>query len=226
MRILLVEDHPDLAANVADYLHAHGRSVVVAGDGERALTLLRRQTFGVIVIDRMLPGLDGASLCRSIRAGPHATVPVLMLTAMDTVADKLAGFDAGADDYLVKPFALAELAARIAALARRGARREANLLQVADLTYDLDTREAQRAGKPVHLNPTTRAILEILMRETHRVVTREELARGVWGKAAPTDGLLRVHMYALRAAIDRGHRRKLVRTVHSVGYRLVDAQRA
>src|SRR5579859_3625554 len=183
MRVLLVEDHRDIAANIADYLVAAGHTLAVAHDGAAGLRDALAGDFEVLVLDLMLPQLGGLELCRRLRAA-GSMVPVLMLTALDAVPDKLAGFQAGADDYLVKPFALAELAVRLEALARRRAQTAApRLLQVGELCYDLEALQASRAGVPIALNPSTRRILELLMRQTHRVVSRAELKRELWGEA-------------------------------------------
>lgn len=225
MRVLLIEDHADLAANVADFLSASGHAVSVANDGHGGLELARTGDFDAVVLDRLLPGLDGTTVCRRLRSeATNSQVPVLMLTALDTVADKLEGFAAGADDYLVKPFALVELRARLDALQRR-ARTAVRVLRVADLEYDLDTLIAQRAGRTLTLNPTQRTLLELLMRNTHRVVTRGELEAALWGDEVPDDDILRVHIYTLRQIVDRPFPQKLLCTVHGIGYRLTDDKR-
>ncbi len=225
MHVLLVEDHPDLAANLGDYLGAHGHSVDFAADGPSGLRLAQSQRFDAIVLDRLLPGLDGASICRRLRDGGATQVPILMLTALDTIDDRVEGLKVGADDYLVKPFAMAELLARLEALHRRAGNpsgRKGHQLTVADLSFNLDTLEAQRAGKALTLTPALRKLLELLMRETHRVVTREELEHKLWGKVPPEGDVLRAHMYALRVAVDKPFERKLLHTVHGSGYRLAD----
>ena len=225
MHVLLVEDHPDLAANLGDFLGAHGHSVDFAADGPSGLRLAQSQSFDAIVLDRLLPGLDGATVCRRLRGigGSATSVPVLMLTALDTVGDRVDGLKAGADDYLVKPFAMVELLARLEALHRRAsACGNSRRLTVADLSFDLDTLEARRAGDLLSLTPALRKLIELLLRETHRVVTREELERRLWADAPPEGDVLRAHMYALRVAIDKPYPRKLLHTVHGTGYRLAD----
>jgi len=173
------------------------------------------------VLDIMLPELDGLSLCRNLRQAGRTRVPVLMLTAKDLLEDKIEGFEAGADDYLVKPFSLAELDARLKALVRRAAPIDApRVLTVADLRFDLDTLEAERGGERLKLNPTTRRILVVLMQNSHRVVTRAELERELWGDRTPEGDFLRAHMHALRTAIDKNYPDKLLHTVHGTGYRL------
>lgn len=226
MRILLIEDHQDIAANIAEYFGARGDTVRIAADGVTGLHLAREATDDVIVLDLMLPGLDGLSICRQLRATPGPQKPILMLTAKDLLGDKVAGFDAGADDYLVKPFSLVELAARLKALVRRHSPSDTlpqRVLSVADLQFDLDTLNATRSGQPIKLNPTTRRILGVLMQNTHRVVSREELERELWGSAAPSGDVLRAHIHALRTAVDKNFEAKLVHTIHGTGYRLAPA---
>jgi DNA-binding response OmpR family regulator len=221
--LLLVEDHRDLADHLSTLLADHGHSVEVASDGDAGLAAATARPYDVIVLDRMLPGVDGLTVCRRLREEFRLDVPILMLTAKDTVADRVAGLEAGADDYLVKPFALAELEARLMALQRRS-RVDAlpGELRVADLRYDPRTLEADRAGHVIRLNPSTRRILALLMQHSNRVVTRAELEQALWGDAPPTGDVLRAHVYALRNAIDKPFERKLLHTVHGEGYRLAD----
>ena len=226
MRILLVEDHQDIAENISDYFEAHGDHVEHVSNGVTGLQLARSQHYDVIVLDLMLPGMDGISLCRNLREEAQIHTPILMLTAKDMLSDKAAGFEAGADDYLIKPFSLLELGLRLRALARRPAAivpkapEGAHDITVADLKFDLDTLEAERAQQPLKLNPTTRRLLAMLMQNTHRVVTREELEQSLWGSEVPEGDVLRAHMHALRAAIDKGFEIKLLHTIHGTGYRL------
>src|SRR3974390_325867 len=171
MHILLIEDHRDLAENITEYFEAKGDSVEYAADGVNGAALAFSKPYDVIVLDLMLPGLDGLSVCRKLREEAKLQTPVLMLTAKDLLANKIEGFEAGADDYLVKPFSLVELAMRLKALTRRGAQPSlARTIAVGDLKFDLDTLQAERAGQPLKLNPTTRRILTVLMQNTHRVV--------------------------------------------------------
>jgi DNA-binding response OmpR family regulator len=220
MHILLIEDHRDIAANIAEYFTAKGDRVEVAHDGLAGLEMARKQLHDVIVLDLMLPGIDGIEVCHQLRNTSDALTPILMLTARDLLADKVAGLDAGADDYLVKPFSLLELAARLRALTRRSAATDKRLLEVADLRYDPQTLIATREGQPIKLNPTTRRILTLLMQQTHRVVSREELEQHLWGDQKPGPDVLRAHVHALRNAVDKDHAIKLVHTVHGTGYRL------
>ena len=220
MHLLLIEDHRDIAANIAEYFEARGDTVDYAADGDSGLATALGGNYDAIVLDLMLPGLDGLSLCRKLRQSGRSAVPILMLTAKDLLADKIEGFDAGADDYLVKPFSLAELDARLKALLRRGNHQEPRTLSVGDLRFDLDTLEAERGGERLKLNPTTRRILVMLMQNANRVVARAELERELWGEQPPEGDFLRAHMHALRAAIDKNFPVKLLQTVHGIGYRL------
>lgn len=221
MKLLLIEDHHDIAANIAEYFEARGDAVAHAVDGESGLSMAHEGAYDAIVLDLMLPGIDGIAVCRELRERGGEHIPILMLTAKDLIADKVEGFEAGADDYLVKPFSLAELDVRLKALIRRARPPETRRsLTVGDLKFDLDTLEAERAGAPVKLNPTTRRILIVLMQNANRVVTRAELEKELWGAAPPEGDFLRAHMHALRAAIDKNFPDKLLHTVHGIGYRI------
>lgn len=220
MHILLIEDHHDLAANICEYLQKQGHVMDTAGDGVTGLHLAVVNAYDAIILDVMLPGVDGLVLCRKLRQEARKNTPVLMLTARDTLDDKLRGFDAGADDYLVKPFSLEELDARLQALTRRTRHSAANRLQVADMTLDLDTLEAHRAGSLLALTPIGIKLLTLLMRESPRVVTRRQVEQALWGDDPPDSDAVRAHVYALRNAIDKPFSVKLLHTVHSTGYRL------
>jgi DNA-binding response OmpR family regulator len=220
MNLLLIEDHGDIAANIAEYFEARGDTVDYAADGNTGLAMALGGSHDALVLDLMLPGLDGLSLCRKLRQAGRTRVPILMLTAKDLVAEKIEGFEAGADDYLVKPFSLAELDARLKALLRRASPQEPRTLNVGDLRFDLDTLEAERGGERLKLNPTTRRILVMLMQNANRVVARAELERELWGEQPPEGDFLRAHMHALRASIDKNFPVKLLQTVHGIGYRL------
>ncbi|MDO9454252.1 MAG: response regulator transcription factor [Stagnimonas sp.] len=224
MRVLVIEDHPDLAANLGDFLSAQGHSVDFAADGPGGLTLAQAGGHDVIVLDRMLPGMDGATLCKKLRAQGNTT-PVLMLTALDTVANRVEGLVSGADDYLVKPFALSELSARLNALHRRasGWNSSGAKLQVADLMLDPETAEAHRGNVKLDLTRAERRLLEILLRRSPKLVSRAELERVLWGDDAPDGDVLRAHMHNLRNAVDKPFEHKLIHTVHGEGYRLIAA---
>lgn len=221
MHILLVEDNRDIAENLFEFLQPRGHVLDYAADGPGGLHLALTGTFDVIVLDIMLPGMDGLAVCRRIREESPRNVPILMLTARDGLEDKLEGFAAGADDYLVKPFSLQELEARLLALHRRATEAgQSRVLRVADLEYDTATFEARRAGRRITLSTTARRLLEILMRNTSRVVRREELEQALWGDEVPDSEVLRAHIYVLRNAIDKPFETKLLQTIHGTGYRL------
>ena len=220
MRILVVEDNRNLVANLFEYFDARAHTVDAAPDGQTGLHLASTQDYDVVVLDWMLPRLDGREVLRRLRE-TGSPVPVLMLTARDELPDKIAGFRAGADDYLTKPFALPELEVRLEALVARanggGRRRE---LQVADLRYDLATLEVSRGGRSLHLYPACRKLLEVLMQASPAAVTRERLEYALWGDEPPDGDMLRSHVYELRRSIDAGFEQKLLHTLPRVGYRL------
>ncbi len=221
MYILLIEDHQDIAANITEYFGAKGDTVDHADNGVLGLKLATSNPYDAIVLDLMLPGMDGLTVCRKLRGEARLQTPVLMLTARDLLTNKVDGFEAGADDYLVKPFSLVELGARLMALVRRSARPSGDtVLVVGGLRFDLNTLLAERDGQPIKLNPTTRRLLTVLMQNAHRVVTKGELERELWGNEPPEGDVLRAHMHALRTAVDKGYDRKLLHTVHGTGYRL------
>ena len=220
--ILLVEDHHDIAEMVCDYLESQGFSVDYAPDGVTGLRLATDNTYDALVLDLMLPGMDGLDVCRRLRAA-RVDTPLLMLTARDTLADKLSGFECGADDYLVKPFDLEELAARLTALLRRrrGAR-NGDELRIGELSVDLGSLKVSRGGNEITLTPIGFKILSLLMQESPRVVERRAIERAIWGDVPPDSDALRSHMYVLRKAVDRPFARTLIHTVPSAGFRLAD----
>jgi DNA-binding response OmpR family regulator len=221
MRVLIVEDNPDIAANLGDFLEDHGHTVDFAGDGVTGLHLAVVNDFDAIVLDLALPGMDGLELCRRLREDADKDTPVLMLTARDRLQDKLAGFEMGADDYLVKPFELQEVEARLRVLASRGRRRARRELVVGDLTFNLDTLAVVRAGTEIYLNPIGLKLLQILMENSPNVVSRNDLEMEVWGEEMPDSDSLRVHIHSLRSAIDKPFGSSMIQTRHGIGYRLV-----
>lgn len=221
LKILVIEDNPDLAANLIDYLEARGHVVDAASDGLSGLHLASTQDFDVILLDLILPGIDGVSLCRRLREQCGNARPILMLTARDTLDDKVAGLEAGADDYLVKPFALREVAARVQALARRSRAAVAPAaLRVADLVFDTATLRVSRAGRDIVLPPIPLRMLEALMRASPRVLRREELERDIWGDAPPDSDALRTHLHLLRSAIDKHFDPPLLHTLRGHGWQI------
>ena len=219
-RILIVEDHVDIAENIADYLESRGHILDFAMDGISGLHLALTHDYDAIVLDIMLPGMDGLTFCQKLRKEGGKQTPVLMLTARDTLSDKLEGFEAGADDYLVKPFALEELTARLGALVRR-LKVTPKKLQIADLEFDSGTMKVYRSGKEIKLNRVCLQILQILMKASPNVVKRSDLEQILWGDMPPGSDALRSHIYALRHAIDKPFKTPLIWTIHGIGYRLV-----
>ena len=221
MRVLIIEDNPDIAANLGDYLEDHGHTVDFAGDGITGLHLAVVNDFDAIVLDLALPGMDGLDVCRKLRSEAGKDTPVLMLTARDRLEDKLAGFETGADDYLVKPFELQEVEARLNVLAGRGRRRNSRELKVGDLNYNLDTLNVSRGDEDIYLNPIGLKLLHCLMEASPNVVSRAELEMEVWGEEMPDSDSLRVHIHSLRGAIDKPFDSNMIQTRHGIGYRLV-----
>lgn len=230
MRILIVEDHPDILANLYGFLEPKGHQLDSARNGYGGLALASENDYDVIVLDVMLPGLNGLELCQKLRTELGKATPVLMLTARDSLPDKVAGFDSGADDYLVKPFSLVELEVRLKALVRRSAAAHAvhATMRFGELSFDPDTQEAARAGVPVQLTRTGYTLLRCLLAAAPRIVTRETLEQAVWGDDRPDSDALRTHIHALRQAIDKPFATPMLQTVAGVGYKLVqgDSQAA
>lgn len=221
LHLLVIEDNPDLAANVCDFLEAKGHVVDVAGDGITGLHLAVTGNFDAIVLDIVLPGMDGFTVCRKFREEARRTTPVLMLTARDALDDRVAGLECGADDYVLKPFALRELEARLKALVRRSISEVTQaVLRVSNLEFDPAQLQVRRGSRTINLPPIPLKILETLMRASPRVVKREELERAVWGDAPPDSDALRSHMHVLRAAVDDPSEPALIHTLRGIGYRM------
>ena len=219
--ILLIEDHHDIAAMVCEHLEFSGHEVDYAADGVTGLHLAVTGEFDAIILDLMLPGMDGLEICRKYRNEAGGSKPILMLTARDTLEDKVAGLDAGADDYLVKPFEMEELDARLRALLRRaGGDIAPSRLKVADLEFDTGTLLVRRGGKTITLTPIGMKLLVALMKASPRVVSRRELEREVWGDILPDSDALRSHLYNLRKAIDKPFDAPMLHNVQGMGYRL------
>lgn len=222
MRILVIEDNRDILANILDYLQLKGFSVDCAQDGLSGLHLASSGHYDLIVLDIMLPGIDGYQVCKRLREDGHNEVPILMLTARDALDDRLQGLNAGADDYLIKPFALSELVARIEAILRRSQGSRKRQLKVADLVYDLDTLHVSRAGQPLKLNPIGLKLLAVLMQKSPAVIRREALEEALWGDDSPDSDSLRSHIHQLRQVLDKPFSTPLLHTLHGVGYRLAE----
>ncbi len=222
MRILVIEDNRDILANILDYLELKGFTVDCAQDGLSGMHLALTQPYDLIVLDIMLPGMDGYQLCQKLRQDASNNTPIIMLTARDALDDRLKGLHAGADDYLVKPFALSELVARIQAVLRRSSGINQRVLEVADLRYNLETLEVSRAGQPLKLNPIGLKLLAVLMQRSPAVLRREILEAELWGDDVPDSDSLRSHIHQLRQSIDKPFATHLLHTIHGVGFRLTE----
>lgn len=221
-RILVVEDDPQMARVLEEGLEQENYAVTLAFTGWQGLEFARKGGFGVIVLDVMLPFLDGQTLARQLRATGDST-PILMLTALDSVTDIVAGLDAGAEDYLTKPFSFLELLARLRSLLRRG-QALPRWLQFADLELDTASHIVCRAGEALALTKTEYLLLELLMRNAGQVTSREQMVKEVWGAGTAIErNSIDVHIKALRAKVDQGHPEKLIQTVRGFGYRLAAA---
>jgi len=226
MQILVVEDERKVAKALKEGLEAERYQVTVAHTGEEGFYLLNSQTFDLVLLDLMLPGRDGFEIVKTLREKGLQT-PVLILTARDTVDDRVLGLDSGADDYLVKPFAFPELLARIRALLRRGRIGQVLRLELADLEMDLVTRKVTRSGMTIELTAREFELLEYLLRNQGHVVSREMLARDIWQettRATPLDNVIDVHMARLRRKMDDPFDKKLLKTVRGVGFVLREGQ--
>ena len=222
MNILLIEDNRDLATNMFDYFEAKGHAMDLAADGISGLHFAASNQYDVLILDLMLPGIDGLTLCRRLREAGKLT-PILMLTARDSLDDKIAGLSAGADDYVVKPFSLREVEARLLALVRRAQVRETgSMLKVGDLSFDTGTFKVTRGERSIELPPVPLKFLEILMRQSPRVLPREEIERAIWGDSPPDSDALRAHLYILRSAIDKQADKALIKTLRGIGYQISD----
>lgn len=217
MRILVAEDDAVIAEGVAAALRGEGHLADVAATGPAALDLLLDKTYALVLLDLMLPGKDGFTVCRELRRRGLRT-PVLMLTARDGVDDRVRGLDEGADDYLVKPFAMPELLARVRALLRRETALRTGVLRVADLEVDTRGRVAKRGHRELRLTPREYELLEALAKNAGRVLTREAILERVWGNEEATENVVSFHVASLRKKVDPEGEPKLIRTVHGFGY--------
>ena len=220
--ILLIEDHHDIADMVCEFMESHGYVMDYAADGITGLHLAVTGEYDAIILDLMLPGMDGIDLLTKLRKDARKATPILILSARDTLEDKLTGLDAGADDYLVKPFEIKELEARVRALIRRErGQATPETLQVGDLVFNTGTMEVNRSNEAIKLAPIGLKILRILMQQSPRVVSRREIERQIWGDILPDSDTLRSHMYNLRKCIDRPFDVQLLHTIQNSGYRIV-----
>lgn len=224
MRILVVEDEEALALKIKNLLENERYQVEVAFDGEQGADLALTEDYDLLILDILLPGMSGMDILKAVRR-EGLTVPVLMLTAKDKIEDKVAGLDSGADDYLTKPFAIAELLARVRSLLRRTSETKSSLLQVGDISVNTATHEVSRAGEPINLTPKEYAILEFLLYNKNRVLSRLSIAEHVWGDnfdLFSMTNFVDVHVKNLRKKLHDDLDKKLIQTVHGVGYIIRD----
>jgi DNA-binding response OmpR family regulator len=222
VRILLVEDEQALAVVLKRGLQENGYAVDTAGDAEEGLAFVSSEPYDLVILDVMLPDLDGFSLCRQLRADEHS-MPVLMLTARDAIEDRVAGLDSGADDYLVKPFDPRELLARVRALLRREPVRRDPVLRIADIELDTATHEVRRGRRAVELTTREYAILELFVRNTNRVLSRDEIAEHIWAfDFTAMSNIIDVYVGNLRRKLWDDAEPRLLRTVRGIGYLMRD----
>jgi len=221
MKILVIEDDADIASNIGQYFEDKGHQLDFAYSGPLGLKLALDTRFDLIILDLMLPGKDGISVCREFRSQARHDTPILMLTARDTIDDKITGFEAGSDDYLVKPFSLRELEVRVHALTRRDKENQKSaVMRIDNLELNRDTMQVSRADQSIKLKPKAFRILEYLMTHPERVISRQELIDHIWSDDPPDGDPLRVHIHSLRAKIDKPFDSELIHTIHGIGYRI------
>ena len=222
--VLMIEDHADIAEMVGAYLENRDYIVDFAADGITGLHLAVSNQYDAIILDLMLPGMDGLEVCQKIREDAKSDVPIIMLTARDTLDDKITGLDIGADDYLIKPFAIQELEARVRSLIRRySGDIKKEIITVGELSIDTSTLKVQRGDKELAITPIGLKILSVLMRASPAVVSRRELERQVWGDILPDSDTLRSHLYNLRKIVDKPFEKKILVTVQGNGFKIIDS---
>lgn len=222
MHILVIEDNKDILSNIIDYLSGEHHRVDCAEDGLTGLHLATIHDFDIIVLDIMLPGMDGYQVCQKLRSADIHT-PIIMLTAKDALDERVKGLNLGADDYLLKPFALSELLARMESIVRRSAGNFKKTLQIDTLSFDVESLHVRRDGIPLKINPIGKKLLEILMRKSPAIVKREFLEIALWGDSLPDSDSLRSHVHQLRLIVDKPFDKPLIHTIRGVGYCLAES---
>lgn len=220
MKVLIVDDNHNIAETIADYLELEGMTIDCAYHGEAALNLVKENHYDVIIMDIMMPKLDGINAVKKLREEQFCNTPILFLTAKDQLEDKIAAFKAGGDDYLLKPFAMEELCLRLYALSNRGPRQDIGELKFADITINTRTDEVRRAETEIKLSRIQLKILKLLMRQAPSIVSRQEVIESIWGDETPSSDALRSHIYGLRNALDKGFETSRLETIHGQGYRI------
>ncbi|MEC4728676.1 response regulator transcription factor [Shewanella sp. D64] len=220
MKVLIVEDNHNVSETIADYLELEGMIIDCAYHGESAIKLISDNYYDVIIMDIMMPKLDGISTVKKLRQELFCPTPILFLTAKDHLEDKVAAFKAGGDDYLLKPFALEELSLRLHALDNRGPRRDIGQLAFANIIIDTSTDKVSRQGVDIKLSRTQLKILKLLLKHAPAIVSRKEIIQVLWGDDSPESDSLRSHVYGLRTALDKGFTESCLETLHGQGYRI------
>ncbi len=220
MKVLIVDDSHCMVETIADYLEMVGVTIDCAYHGEAALNMIKEHHYDVIIMDVVMPKLDGLRTVKLLRTQYYCQTPILFLTSKDTLEDKMAAFDAGGDDYLLKPFAMEELFIRLKALAIRGPRLDTGKLQFADIELDTQTETVTRAGQLLKLSRIQLKILRVLLQNGSAIVSRQKVINAVWGENSPNSDSLRSHIYGLRTALDKGFDESRLETIHGQGYRL------
>jgi DNA-binding response OmpR family regulator len=221
-KILVVEDNQDIRENIVAYFETKGYIADSTEDGLKAFALLTLGDYDLVILDWMLPGMSGIQICESIRKS-NSTLPIIMLSAKDMVEDRITGLSSGVDDYLVKPFSLAELKLRVEAVLRRSNKAERHVLTVSDLTIDLDQHTVFKGKEEIKLNPTSFKLLSLLAERSPVAVSRPELEKLLWGEEPPDSDALRTHMHHLRQAIDKPFGTNLIKTVSGFGWAIQDS---
>jgi len=224
MRILVIDDHRDIACSIVDYVEMQGHVADYADNGDAMLELVKHNVYDVILLDVMMPGKSGFEACKILREQQCSNIPVLFLTALDTLDGKLEGFNAGADDYLVKPFAMEELMARVHALASRGSRQDVGETNIFDIQINHQTHQVLRQSQHVKLNNMQYKILCLLVKSYPGVVDKRTLEYEIWGEEMPDSDVLKTQIYQLRNRIDKPFTSHLIQNVHGVGFRLSQTQ--
>lgn len=220
LSVLVIEDTPEIGREVCDFLSAQGMQVDYAATGNLGLSLAQQQHYDVIVLDVMLPDINGVTVCKTLKQSCDPLPAVLMLTARDSIADKSLGFDAGADDYLTKPFDLTELLLRCQALARRHQLHQSQTIVIGELALNEKQQLAQRQGQSLKLSSTDFAILLLLVQAYPNAVSRQQLVNKIWGDEAPDSDVIRSHIYTLRQALDKPFATPMLATLHGIGFKL------
>ena len=220
MKVLIVDDNPNVIETIGDYLEMMGVIVDCAYHGEAAIHMLKENHYDVIIMDVMMPKMDGIKAVKTLRAELLCHTPTLFLTAKDTLEDKMAAFKAGGDDYLLKPFAMEELYLRLQALSIRGPRLDTGKLTFADIEYCTQTETVTRSGRAIKLSRIQLQILKLLLQNSTSIVSRQHIITAIWGDELPNSDALRSHIYGLRTSLDRGFEHSRLETIHGQGYRL------